>query len=182
MNDGTVWESKNANAPLLATGDEIRYEHLPSDIEAERQQALEQETATGTPSFDEWNRNRKEAEGKSISDILDSNYRGDEACYVVDQSRPGLVRFIGFRIVGDPKRQSCPAVSSERRSLIHGRVSFDPGDTTLENWTSESEPSGRIAPENSSCPEGYKPINHLSGVEGYVRHVDCIPVAMGQAH
>ena len=89
---------------------------------------------------------------------------------------------IGIRIVGNPKQQSCPAGSSEQTSHTDGRISFDPDDTTLENWSQESEPSGRISPENSSCPEGYKPINHLSAVGGYVRHVDCIPVAMGQAH
>jgi hypothetical protein len=44
-----------------------------------------------------------------------------------------------------------------------------------EPWTSENEPPGRIVPQRGTCPEGYKPIDHMSGPGGYVRHIDCVP-------
>lgn len=46
-----------------------------------------------------------------------------------------------------------------------------------DGWTSEDEPPGRVMPENGSCPEGYKPVDHRKGVDGYVRHVDCVPAS-----
>jgi len=56
----------------------------------------------------------------------------------------------------------------------NGRVRVD---AVQEIWTSEDEPRGRVVPqEEGRCPERYKPINHINGVGGNVRHVDCVPV------
>jgi len=88
MNDGTVWEVPHSDATsgaltpipaaLLADGDEVRYESVPF-------------APKGGFAYD------PAAPTQNI-----------EACYFVDKSRPGLERFPAFRIVGDPKRESCP--------------------------------------------------------------------------
>jgi len=49
------------------------------------------------------------------------------------------------------------------------------GFTEPHPWTSENEPPGRVVPQHGTCPGVYKPIDHMSGPGGYVRHVDCVP-------
>ena len=44
-------------------------------------------------------------------------------------------------------------------------------------WTSEDEPPGKVLPDGpDTCPAHYKLIDHLSGVGGYLRHRDCVPI------
>lgn len=96
-----------------------------------------------------------------------------ELCTLIDKTRPGL-NFMASRIAGDPANPSCPAGNDEE-SRVDRRVDFDP-DTTLETYTLQSEPPGRVTPNGHTCPEGYKPIWHRYGVDGNVQHIDCVPV------
>lgn len=73
------------------------------------------------------------------------------------------------------KRSSCPSGASEENAET--RVSFDSlliGE--IEIWTSDTEPAGRVTPEDSSCPKEYKPIHHVSE-DGHINHIDCVPIA-----
>jgi hypothetical protein len=71
---------------------------------------------------------------------------------------------------------------SVRRTVVDGgqgqnekeRVSKE---TQPGIWTSEDEPRGKVLPDGpDTCPAHFRAVNHLSGVGGYLRHVDCVPV------
>jgi hypothetical protein len=95
-----------------------------------------------------------------------------ELCILIDKTRPGL-NFMASRMAGDPNQPSCPS-RNDQGSRVDETVHFDPF-AVADDWTSAGEPPGRVTPEGSTCPQGYKPIRHRAGVDGNIRHIDCVP-------
>jgi hypothetical protein len=64
-------------------------------------------------------------------------------------------------------------------SSVQGQSAKEPvsKETQPGIWTSEDEPPGKVLPDGpDACPAHYKLIDHLSGVGGYLRHRDCVPI------
>lgn len=171
MNDGTVWETSDDSAHLLATGDEIRYENAlplapppppgfekvyppdgpippppgnnPRKVGPDKFPPAPLDMSKPDADADRWRpkqnqpRMMRDLSGKIVpippgatigfpppsqaatSEPLERDlpgstprrdiYEGSEECFFIDKSRPGLPKFMAFRVVGDPTRESCPA-------------------------------------------------------------------------